>query len=68
MDNDIKRGINKARFNLQLDARLKEDLHDLSKATGSRSLNDYIASALAEHVGSADSQKKLGIYRMLLKA
>jgi len=58
-----KRGV---RFGMLLDGRLKEDLMFLSKATGSRSVNDFIVTVLLEYVEREDNQERLELYRRLL--
>ena len=55
------------RFGLLLDDQLKEDLAHLSKAKGSRSINDMVVGALLEFVGQEENQRKLEGYRKLLK-
>jgi len=58
-----KRGV---RLGMLLDGRLKEDLMYLSKATGSRSVNDFIVTVLLEYVEREDNQARLELYRRLL--
>ena len=62
-----RRGKRAERFGLLLDGQLKEDLALLSKATNSKSINDFLVTILAEHVGREDSQARLKQYRKLLR-
>ena len=58
-----KRGV---RFGLLLDERLREDLTHLSKATGSKSVNDLIITVLLEFVEKEENMTKLEMYRGML--
>jgi predicted HicB family RNase H-like nuclease len=61
------RGKRSERFGLLLDGRLKEDLTHLALANGSKSVNDFIVTALLEYVEKEDNQTKLKQYRVLLR-
>ena len=62
-----ERGKRAERFGLLLDERLKEDLVHLSKAKGSKSVNDLIITILLEYVERVENQTKLDQYRKLLQ-
>lgn len=61
-----ERGKRGERFGLLLDERLKEDLTSLSRATGSKSVNDLIITVLLEFVERKESQARLEQYKKLL--
>jgi len=54
-----KRGKRDIRQGLLIDKQLKEDLSLLCRATGARSINDYIVSLLVEHTELPENQKLL---------
>ena len=62
-----ERGRRAERFGLLLDEQLKTDITHLSKATDSKSVNDFIVTVLLEHVVRPESQAKLKQYRKLLQ-
>jgi hypothetical protein len=62
-----ERGKRAERFGLLLDKQLKEDLFYLSKATGSKSINDFIIKILLEYVERTENQTKLKQYKKLLE-
>jgi hypothetical protein len=55
------------RFGLLLNKQLKEDLSHLSKATGSKSLNDFIINILLEYINKTENQTKIKQYKKLLE-
>ena len=61
------RGKRAERFGLLLDEQLKTDMTHLSRATGSRSVNDFIITVLLEYVERPENQSKLEQYRKLLQ-
>ena len=63
----MERGKREERFGLLLDKQLKEDLFYLSKATGSKSINDFIIKILLEHIELSENQLKLEKYKKLLE-
>jgi hypothetical protein len=54
------------RFGLLLDKQLKEDLFYLSKATGSKSINDFLITILLEYLERPENQLILEKYKELL--
>lgn len=62
-----ERGKRAERFGLLLDERLKGDLTHLSKAKGSKSVNDLIITILIQYVELEENQIKLEQYRRLLQ-
>jgi hypothetical protein len=62
-----ERGKRSQRFGLLLDECLKKDLIHLSRATGGKSMNDYIVTILLHHVELEENKEKLDIYRKLLQ-
>ena len=60
------RGPRKERFGLLMDGQLKNDLADLARATGSRSVNDLIITVLLDYVEGEGVQRKLAGYRDVL--
>jgi hypothetical protein len=63
-----KRGPRGERFALLLDKHLKDDLTQLSKATGSKSVNDFIVTVLLKYVEKEENQAKLEQYKKLLQS
>jgi len=59
------RGPRKERVGLLLDKQLKDDLTNLARATGSKSVNDLIFNVLLDYVEREDMQAKLEGYRKL---
>ena len=62
-----ERGRRGERFGLLLDEKLKDDLTHLSKATGSKSVNDLIITVLIDFVEQEGNQAKLKQFRKLLQ-
>lgn len=61
------RGKRNERFGLLMDERLKEDLTHLSRAIGSKSVNDLIVTVLLDYVELEDNKIKLEQYRQVLE-
>jgi len=55
------------RFSLLLNKKLKNNLFNLSKATGSKSINDFIVKVLSQYVEKTENQAKLEQYKKLLE-
>jgi hypothetical protein len=64
---EAQRGRRIKRFSLLIDQKLKDDLFLLAKATGSRSVNNFITTALINFVETEENQEKLARYKEFLK-
>ena len=61
-----ERGPRNERVGLLLDSQLKEELLLLSKASSSKSMNDFIVTILVEYVGKEESRKKVEMYKQMI--